>query len=93
MKHEHEIGSTQASTSAREKLEQAVREYLESCLEEGGEDPGILTGWLLVTEETSVVSRKAAYKRAVRDFQSPALTMGLIRYADAKYSSIVADNI
>lgn len=93
MNHEPEVGSAgKVSLSPKEKLEAAIQEYVASLEEEDpGQDPGILTGWLLVTEQQQIVNGSSSFSRAVRDHQSVALTMGLITYVDERYRRAVRD--
>lgn len=86
MNQEPEVGNgSKVSLSPKERLEDAIREYVDSLEAEPGEDPGILTGWFLVVEQQSPVSGSSSFSKAVRDHQSVATTIGLITYSDEKY--------
>lgn len=91
MNHEPEAGATtgKVSLSPKEKLEEAIQEYLASLEWDGEEDPGVLTGWFLVAEQQNVISGTSSFAKAVRDHQSLAKTMGLIVYADERYRAQV----
>lgn len=87
MNHEPELDSArQAQLSAKQKLEQAIQDYLEVCerREDEGVPGGILTAWYLVTEEQDVVSGTSAMVRVARDLQPFSATAGLILYSDEK---------
>lgn len=92
MNQEPELDSgRQAHLSAKQKLEQAIQEYLEVCerREDEGVPGGIMTAWYLVTEEQDVVSGNSAHVRVVRDHQAFSATAGLIFYSDEKYRARV----
>ena len=94
MNHEPGVEKAQQEISAKEKLEEAIKHYLEVCErpDENLLPNGVLTGWYLVTEEIDWISGKSANMRVVRDLQSPSSTMGLITYSDEYYRNKVRYN-
>lgn len=92
MNPEHEIGSGQTDISPLAKLEVAIQDYLTSLGDERVGAGGILTGWVLVTEEQNPVSGTSSLTRTVRDLQSFITTLGLATYLEKYYASKVTDN-
>lgn len=92
MNQDNEVGKDQVSTSPKERLEQAIQDYLDSLDSDGreGAEGAMLTGWLLVTEEQVITSGKSCMHRAVKDHQAFSTTLGLTSYADKFYSAMVA---
>lgn len=94
MNQEPDVERAQREISAKQQLEEAIKNYLEVCErpDENLLPNGVLTGWYVVTEEIDVISGKAANIRVVRDLQSPSSTMGLITYSDEYYRNKVRYN-
>lgn len=91
MNRDQEVGRPdRVGMSARQKLADAIQEYVDSLAEDSSDESGILTGWLLVTEEQNPVTGKSYNKRAVRDLQSITTTAGLVFYLDAHYKARIA---
>lgn len=92
MNQEPEVGSTgKVEASPKEKLETAVREYVEALALEEPEvaNTGMMTAWVLVVEEQNPVDGTCSYTRVAREHQSRATSMGLITYADERYRAMV----
>lgn len=93
MNQEHEVGkSGKTDISPLAKLEEAIQEYMESLEDDReGANGGMLTGWVLLTEEQHMVGGKSCLSRVIKDHQSFSTTLGLITYADKFYASRVAN--
>lgn len=88
-----EVKAGQTNISPLAKLEAAIQEYMESR-EDDREDAtgGMLTGWVLLTEEQKITSGTSCLYRVVKDHQSFSTTLGLVSYADKYYAARVANN-
>lgn len=94
MNQEREVGkSDQTDISPLVKLEAAIQDYMDSMqdTEREGASGGMLTGWVLLTEEQHIVSGKSCLTRVIKDHQSFTTTLGLVSYADKFYSAKVAN--
>lgn len=86
------IKSDQTDLSPLAKLEDAIREYMESLEDDReGASGGMLTGWVLLAEEQDIVAGTSGLSRITKDHQAFSTTLGLVSYADKFYSSRVAN--
>lgn len=90
--HNEEVKAGQTNISPLAKLEAAIQEYMESLQDREDASGGMLTGWVLLTEEQKITSGTSCLYRVVKDHQSFSTTLGLVSYADKYYAARVANN-